>query len=113
MPAAPSSPQPAVSSAEKSQTARVDIPAEGIPGEAQQTQKKTIKIRRADGEAKPIGRAVNIARAEGGGVDVGGEAPAPHWAYIATASAAVVTMCVMMYALIAQVFPNLGWSLGG
>ncbi|MEI6563305.1 MAG: hypothetical protein WCO42_03240 [bacterium] len=108
---------PPLSSSAKSQTARVVVPEEVVSSESQQTQKKTIKIRRADGggvDIKAVPRSVTIARTEGDAADQSeGEVPAPHWAFVVTASAAVVMMCVMMYALIAQVFPNLGWSLGG
>ena len=101
----------------KSQTAHVDIPPEAMAAEGQQTQKKTIKIRRAEGggtEPKGAPRTVSISRNEAEGAASETEQVAvPHWSFVLVASAAVVTMCVMLYVLMAQAYPSLGWSVGG
>jgi hypothetical protein len=101
----------------KSQTARVDIPPEAVAAEGQQTQKKTIKIRRADGggtEIKASPRPVSIARNEEEvAVSSSAQVATPHWSFVLIAAAAVVTLCVMMYVLMAQAYPSLGWSVGG
>lgn len=100
----------------KNQTARVDIIPEAV--EPQQTQKKTIKIRRADGgagEIKPTGRSVSIARAEGAPSEVpaqGPGVPAPHGIFVALAAAAALVLCFMLYVLAAQAYPGLGLKLG-
>lgn len=101
--------------AAKNQTARVEITPDMVP-EAQQTQKKTIKIRRADGDAKPAGeqRSVAIARAESAEASipsVAGQVAAPHWAFVGVAAVALLVLCFMVYVLAAQAFPNLGWSV--
>ena len=115
-PAAIVPPQPAGELISKSQTARVDIVPEAV--EAQQTQKKTIKIRRADGGAgdiKPVSRSVSIARAEGESTEAaknGADVPAPHGIFIAMAAAAALVLCFMLYVLAAQANPGLGWAVG-
>jgi hypothetical protein len=115
-PAAMAPPPPAGELVSKSQTARVDIVPEAV--EAQQTQKKTIKIRRADGgagESKPAGRSISIARAEGESAEVtrtGVDVPAPHGIFIAIAAAAALVLCFMLYVLAAQANPGLGWAVG-
>lgn len=117
--AAPS-PVPAGAPVEKNQTARVDILPDAA-AEAQQTQKKTIKIRRAEGsgpEARVSPRNVSIARSEGelAGLaeDAGGaRVAAPHWIFPVMAAAALFVMGFMIYVLAAQAYPGLGWSLGG
>lgn len=100
----------------KSQTARVDLPPEPAANDGQQTQKKTIKIRRADGggpEVKAAPRSVSISRSEAASaVPVQVQIAQPHWAFVLVAAAAVIVMCVMIYALLAQAVPSLGWSLG-
>jgi len=102
----------------KSRTSRVDMPEESPPQEGQQTQKKTIKIRRAEGgggaEVHAGPRTISISRNESEVAVAGSEQVAvPHWSFVLIATAAVVTMCVMLYVLMAQAFPSLGWSLGG
>ena len=102
-------------SAEKNQTARVDVAPETVP-EAQPTQKKTIKIRRDGGEAKPSveARNVTIARLDSSSAAVtseGGQVAAPHGAFIGAAALAFLVLCFMVYVLAAQAFPNLGWSV--
>lgn len=100
----------------KSQTARVDIPPESAAIEGQQTQKKTIKIRRSDGggaEVKAAPRSISISRNEAqAAVPTQTQVTQPHWAFVLAAVAAVIVMCVMLYALMAQAVPTLGWSLG-
>ncbi len=102
---------------EKSQTSRVDIPPEAVAMEEQQTQKKTIKIRRADGGAPETGaapRSISISRTEAAvAVPETVQVAAPHWSFVLVAAAAVVTLCVMLYVLMAQAYPSLGWSVGG
>lgn len=106
----------AVEPSAKSQTARVDIIPEAA--ESQPTQKKTIKIRRADGggaDLKPSVRSVSIARTEGapeGVRSAGPEVPPPHGVFVALAAAAVLVLCFMVYVLAAQAFPSLGWRVG-
>lgn len=108
--------QPAGELVSKSQTAHVDIVPEAA--EPQQTQKKTIKIRRADGatgEFKPVSRSVSIARAEGESAETpkaGSDVPAPHGIFIAMAAAAALVLCFMLYVLAAQANPGLGWTVG-
>lgn len=103
----------------KSQTARVELPPEPVSVEGQQTQKKTIKIRRADGGGggayvKATPRSVNISRIEAeAAIPATAQVAAPHWSFVLVATAAVITLCVMLYVLMAQAFPALGWSLGG
>ncbi|MEI7879404.1 MAG: hypothetical protein WCI95_00885 [bacterium] len=104
---APTEPSP------KSQTTRVDIPPEAT-AEGQQTQKKTIKIRRAEGvgpEVKAGPRLVSISRNETETAAASVQVVAPHWSFVLMATAAVVTMCVMLYVLMAQAYPSLGWTL--
>jgi len=102
--------------ASKSQTARVDIAPEGV-AEPQPTQKKTIKIRRAEGASGEAGgarRMVNVARAEaaiGNEAAASGGVPAPHWIFPVTAAVAMLVLCFLIYILSAQTFPNLGWSI--
>ena len=104
-------------SGSKSRTSRVDIPDEVIAQEGQQTQKKTIKIRRAEGggaDIKMAPRSVSISRSEADApVATSEQVAQPHWSFVLVASAAVVTMCVMLYVLMAQAYPSLGWSVGG
>lgn len=101
----------------KSQTARVDIPPEAMASEGQQTQKKTIKIRRAEGGSSEGGgapRSISISRSAPEAVAPEAmQVAAPHWSFVLVASAAVVTMCVMLYVLLAQAYPSLGWPVGG
>lgn len=105
----------------KNQTARVDLApeavTEGVP-DSQPTQKKTIKIRRADGaESKPGEvRSVSIARADGTGaggavVQAVGQVAKPHGAYVGLAAVALLVLCFMIYLLAAQAYPSLGWSV--
>jgi len=96
----------------KSQTARVDVVQDAAP-EAQQTQKKTIKIRRADGDpraAEP--RGVSIARSgEDSSASSSNQVARPHGVFIGVAAAALMVLSFMIYVLAAQAYPSLGWSL--
>lgn len=107
-------PQAAGELVSKSQTARVDIVPEAA--EPQQTQKKTIKIRRADGgagDSKPVTRSVSLARGEDHeALKDGSEVSAPHGIFIAIAAAAALVLCFMLYVLTAQANPALGWVVG-
>lgn len=107
---------PSASAAEaKSQTARVDMVPE-VAQEVQQTQKKTIKIRRDGAEARPAAEArnVTIARLEGEATPAaasGSQVAAPHWAFVVSAAAALLVLCFMLYVMVAQAYPSLGWSV--
>lgn len=101
----------------KNQTARVEITPDMIP-EPQQTQKKTIKIRRADGgaaEIKAAPRSVAIARAEEALAEAtaaaAGQVAKPHVAFVGMAAAALLVLCFLVYVLAAQAYPNLGWAV--
>jgi hypothetical protein len=101
----------------KTRTAPIEAPQEEVVPEGQQTQKKTLKIRRADGgapEIKAAPREVGIARNEpevGVTPSVPVASAAPHWSFVLVAAAAVIAMCVMLYVLVAQAYPSLGISL--
>ena len=105
----------------KSQTARVDIAPEAVTegtSDSQPTQKKTIRIRRADGAEPRAGeaRSVTIARAEGSGTPGGaaqttGPVAKPHGMYVGLAAAALLVLCFMIYMLAAQAYPSLGWAV--
>ena len=111
--------EPTVSTASKNQTSRVEVTPEMVP-EPQQTQKKTIKIRRADGESRSV-EPRNVAIARSGDAVAAGESSAssagvgqvsqPHGAFIGIAAAAFLVLCFMIYVLAAQAYPNLGWSV--
>lgn len=103
----------------KNQTARVEITPDMV-ADTQQTQKKTIKIRRPEGvggeaKAPSEGRAISIARAAApeGGVAVAArdQVAKPHVAFVGIAAAALLVLCFMIYVLAAQVYPDLGLSL--
>jgi hypothetical protein len=106
---------PAEAPSPKSQTARVEAIPEAT-SEAQPTQKKTIKIRRADegsGAGEP--RGVSIARSSGADASIPDKAPGqvarPHGAFVGMAAAALLVLCFMIYVLAGQAFPHLGWSM--
>lgn len=108
----------------KSQTARVEIQPD-VSSDLQQTQRKTIKIRRAGGEGGPTikaaPRSLSVARAAGVEETVASAPveeiarPAPRWHVVfpITAAAALFVLCFMIYVLAAQAFPHLGWHVGG
>ena len=97
----------------KSETSRV----EGIPPEtttAQPTQRKTIKIRRAEDSAKPIPRSVAVARIESESAErLAAETQSLGKVYPWIAAAALVVLCVLAYVLALQAFPSLGWKFPG
>lgn len=120
---APAEPAPVVEAAPapaeptaKSVTSRIDMPEEGTGDTGQATQRKTIKIRRPDGTpAKPVPRSMAVARVEAQAAARAAEedVAAPHAIFPILAAAAVVLLCVMVYVLLMQAFPNLGWNFPG
>jgi hypothetical protein len=99
----------------------VDIAPEAVTegtSDSQPTQKKTIRIRRADGAEARAGeaRSVTIARADGsvtsGSVaQTTGRVAKPHGMFVGLAAAALMILCFMIFMLAAQVYPSLGWSV--
>lgn len=118
-PPAERQPEPAAAeiNAQKSKTARVDtadVPPEGDAGQA--TQRKTIKIRRAEGGtvARPVPRSVAVARLEAEVAErVSAEQVQVHWSFPLVAAVALVILGVLVVVLAAQAFPGLGWKLPG
>ena len=104
--------EPTAGASPKSQTARVETTPDMVQ-DPQPTQKKTIKIRRADGDAKPVEpRGVSIARSgEAPAVAAQGQVARPHGAFVGIAAAALMVLGFMIYVLAAQAYPNLGWSI--
>lgn len=85
---------------------------------AQATQRKTIKIRRADGTAaKSQPRNVAVARIEtetaGATEGLTEELVRINVAFPIMAAVALVILGVLVVILAAQAFPNLGWNLPG
>ncbi len=114
-PQATDTPAPAEPAA-KSVTSRIDLPEEQPSEEGQPTQRKTIKIRRPDGSpARPVPRSMAVARVEAQAAARVAEenVAAPHAIFPVLAAAAVVLLCVMVYVLLLQAFPNLGWNFPG
>lgn len=100
----------------KSVTSRIDMPEEGVGDTGQATQRKTIKIRRPDGSpAKAVPRSMAVARVEAQAAARVAEenVAAPHAVFPILAAAAVVLLCVMVYVLLMQAFPDLGWNFPG
>lgn len=99
----------------KSVTSRIDLPEEAGSGEGQATQRKTIKIRRAEGgTVRPAPRSLAVARVEAqAAARVEQEVAAPHAIFPMLAAAALVLLCVMVYVLLLQAFPDLNWSFPG
>ena len=97
----------------KKQTSRV----EGLGVEttvAQPTQRKTIKIRRADEAASPIPRSMAVARLETEAAQrVAAETRALGKGYPWIAAAALLALCGFTYLLVMQAFPDLGWKFPG
>jgi hypothetical protein len=108
----------------KSQTARVELQPD-LASDIQQTQRKTIKIRRAGGEGAPtiraaprslsVTRAAGLDEAAAGLTPEAGVPPTPRWHVVfpVAAAAALCVLCFMIYVLAAQAFPQLGWHVGG
>lgn len=114
-PAAQETPQSA-----KSVTSRIDLPeSESIIEDGQPTQRKTIKIRRAEGgvPVKAAPRSPVVARMEqqaaANAADEIAGASAPHPVFPALAAVAVILLCVLVYVLFTQAFPDWGWSFPG
>lgn len=93
-------------------TAQIDIapPEEGQS--AQLTKKKTIKIKRAE-TAYPSERSVEIARQEEELKKVVVDEENPGIFAGVAAIVAVPVVCVLLYLLITQAFPSLGWRWWG
>lgn len=115
-PAAPAVPSLTAEPTAKAVTSRIDMPEEGTGDTGQVTQRKTIKIRRPDGSpAKAVPRSLAVARVEAQAAARVAEenVAAPHVVFPLLAAAAVVLLCVMVYVLLMQAFPNLGWNFPG
>ena len=115
--AAPQSAQATVAAVpEKSKTSRVDVAAAVAAPETtgQPTQRKTIKIRRAEVGVTAVPRSVAVARLEA-------EAAERHLedisalgiGYSIVAAAAALVVCVLIYILMVQAFPTLNWTFWG
>ena len=110
-PSAPPEPSPAeraVTEAKKSETARIDLPADG-GGDRPMTRPKTIRIKRPDGTTAR--KALTIARPDpamapaAAAVSVeGGEEEGAGAAFSIMALVATLVACVMIYVLAAQTF---------
>ena len=103
-----------------SKTAQISLPDAALPETGQATQRKTIKIRRADGVGidKAAPRSLAVARvekvmADHVAADAAGEVPPPHPIFPVMAAAAVALLCVLVYVLFVQAFPSLGWPFPG
>ncbi len=104
--------------AAKTKTSRVDVADMQAEDGAQATQRKTIKIRRADGTAaKSQPRNVAVARIEtetaGATEGLTEELVRINVAFPIMAAVALVILGVLVVILAAQAFPNLGWNLPG
>jgi hypothetical protein len=102
-------------SAQKSKTARVDVEDVQADDAAQATQRKTIKIRRAEGAtAKPIPRSMAVARVESEVAEAAIEERVRiNVAFPIMAAVALVILGVLVVVAAAQAFPSLGWNLPG
>ena len=104
-------------SAQKAKTSRVDLSELQSEEAGQATQRKTIKIRRADGAtAKPAPRSIAVSRLEPETTAAGAVEEAKVKVGVAfpiMAAAALVLLGVLVVVLAAQAFPNLGWTLPG
>lgn len=102
-------------SMEKTKTSRVDIAELQAEEGAQATQRKTIKIRRADGTgAKIAPRNVAVARIEAEAVEnVVENVARVNVAFPIMAAVALFLLGILVVVLAAQAFPSLGWNLPG
>ncbi len=104
--------------ADKSATARIDLPPE-VTSSAPPTQRKTIRIKRPEAGATGGPRKLNIARTSGGGAKpaAGKKPSAPdikiedtgddvHPAFAAVALVAVLVAMVLVYVLVATLYPG-------
>jgi hypothetical protein len=104
-------PQPVDLSAAKRSTSRLELVEEPQP-ESQNTQRKTIKIRRAEGPGsinKPAPRSVNVARLEAKAAEYQAEQAAAeviHVIYPVAAAVAFLILCATLYVLVLQVLPG-------
>lgn len=111
-------PLPATLSAAKSTTSRIELTEDAQP-EGQPTQRKTIKIRRAEGGAptlKAAPRSFTVSRVEAQIAQHQAEEAASQMvpvAYPIVAAVALLILCVMLYLLVAQVFPGANLSFPG
>jgi hypothetical protein len=111
---------PAAVSAVKSSTSRLEL-AEDMPqADGQLTQRKTIKIRRAEGGAaapRAIPHSMAVARIEAGmaeqAAEQAAEQHAVHVLFPIAAAVALLILGVMVYILLAQAFPNPSLSYPG
>ncbi len=103
-PAAVTPEQRAVAEAKKSETARIDLPADA--GERPATRPKTIRIKRPDGTSAR--KALTIARPDASSVvspvGAAAEDESVGVAFSALALVAVLVSCVLLYVLAAQTF---------
>jgi hypothetical protein len=100
----------------KSITSRIDA-AEAPQPEGQPTQRKTIKIRRAEGGVtlKPAPRSVAVARLEAEAAERRAEevAESTHVLFPVAAAVAVCILVFMIYAFLVQAFPDANLSFPG
>lgn len=107
----------AVADARKSETARIDLPAD-VGGERPATRPKTIRIKRPDGTSAR--KALTIARPDSASADgeepevpmpvVGESDEEAGGLFSVLALVAVLVTCVVIYVLAAQsIAPNLPW----
>jgi hypothetical protein len=96
--------QRAVAEAKKSETARIDLPADA--GERPPTRPKTIRIKRPDGTTAR--KTLTIARPDAESVSTAVRAPSEEEsvgvAFSALSLVAVLVICVLIYVLAAQTF---------
>lgn len=110
-PSAAEAPAPA-----KAITSRIDLPETESAEGGQVTQRKTIKIRRAEGgpTVKAAPRSPAVARMEqAAAAHAADDVNAPHPIFPVLAAVAVVLLCVLVYVLCVQAFPSLNWSFPG
>lgn len=101
-----SAPAPAVAPG-LSKTARLDIPPATEPAEtddASPTRRKTIKIKRAPGEAEASAPVLPLVVAQAAQFET--PVDRPHAAFIWLAAASLVAMLVALYVLAAHAFDN-------
>lgn len=98
---------------QKSKTSRVDSADIQAEATAQATQRKTIKIRRAEGAvSRPAPRSFAVARLEAEAAERQVEDRVQvHVAFPIMAAVALVVLGLLVVVLAAQAFPNLGWKL--
>lgn len=111
--AAPTATEKAVSEAKKSETARIDLPADS--GDRPATRPKTIRIKRPDGTSARKPLTISRPDAESAperAVPLGtlGEEEPAGSVFSVLALVALLLSCVLLYVLAAQTFaPDLPW----